>query len=320
MSNQRVATYDLMKCVGIIAMIIGHLTSVGHRFIFSWHMPLFFILAGYFYRPNDVVEMVKKDFKRLIIPYLITCGVIVFVSIFHSLLLGEDKVSRWIIASLYANGSFRHTSKFFANVPMIGAIWFLWALFWCKTIFNSLFKKSQKYVLLMCLVLSVAAMLIDTYLVNLPLAILPGMCATIFYGIGYQTRQVGGFKAVHKLVALLCVVVWIISFIYSDMSLARCFFRHYPINIVGACGGTYVIWLISDWISKYENKFTSVLVWTGRNSMTILCLHLLDLDIPIRGLLHIPHMMQIPFVIVIYLIGTYLLSKIPVTKKVFMIS
>jgi len=48
-TTNREATFDVMKCIGIIAVIIGHLTSFGQDFIFSLHMPLFFIIAGYFY-------------------------------------------------------------------------------------------------------------------------------------------------------------------------------------------------------------------------------------------------------------------------------
>ena len=37
-----------IKVFGILAVILGHINSPFGGFIFSWHMPLFFIIAGFF--------------------------------------------------------------------------------------------------------------------------------------------------------------------------------------------------------------------------------------------------------------------------------
>jgi len=50
-SNQRNLTFDIMKGIAILCMMIGHSTWPPewlHRLIYSFHMPLFFIVAGYF--------------------------------------------------------------------------------------------------------------------------------------------------------------------------------------------------------------------------------------------------------------------------------
>lgn len=73
--------FDIMKGFGILLVIAGHWGGVNKylfNFIFSFHMPLFFILAGYFYKPKDTSDSLSKDFKRLIIPYLFTCSLILF--------------------------------------------------------------------------------------------------------------------------------------------------------------------------------------------------------------------------------------------------
>ena len=55
--NERNEIIDIMKGIGIIAVIIGHMWNVPEvpyrNFIFSFHMPLFFLIAGYFYKPNS---------------------------------------------------------------------------------------------------------------------------------------------------------------------------------------------------------------------------------------------------------------------------
>lgn len=317
-SKKRDTTFDIMKCFGIIAVIIGHLSSIGHQFIFSWHMPLFFIISGYFFREKDVKSMINNDAKRLLLPYSATCLIIVAYYLFLSIQSGHNQVNYWIYASLFANGSSNHTSLYLAHFPQIGAIWFLWALFWCKNAFNYIIQKTKTFYFSICLIVSIIAILIDKYIINLPFAILPGMAAIIFYAIGYIIRQKGGFMALPKIISVLILVAWILAFTFSDMSLVRCYFQNYPLNIIGACGGTYFIWLLSRCISKLQTFIVSFFVWIGRNSLTFLCIHLLDLDIYVRSsILHIPSSMWIPYVILLCIFGTYLFSKIPITKNVF---
>lgn len=67
-------TFDVMKGIGIIAMIIGHM-SIPHflyDFIFSFHMPLFFLIGGYFFKPRPFKEIIQKSAGRLLKPYVVT--------------------------------------------------------------------------------------------------------------------------------------------------------------------------------------------------------------------------------------------------------
>ena len=72
MEKERIEWVDIAKGIAIIAMIIGH--GCPKRaivsFIFSFHMPLFFILSGIVYKTNSK-GMVSKKIKSLIVPYFI---------------------------------------------------------------------------------------------------------------------------------------------------------------------------------------------------------------------------------------------------------
>ena len=51
MENKRDIRFDWMRGIGILLMIVGHTILVdgfGYRFIYSFHMPLFFLISGYF--------------------------------------------------------------------------------------------------------------------------------------------------------------------------------------------------------------------------------------------------------------------------------
>lgn len=315
-TTKRDRTVDIMKCIGIIAVIVGHITSVGQQFLFSWHMPLFFILAGYFYHQRNAKDQVCKDILHLLLPYVYTCSAIIVFYAVMSLIQGQDLVTRRVMASLYASGSVGHTSKYLSKVPAIGAIWFLWALFWCKSFFNMIYRKCCNYYLPVCLVLSITAVLLDRYLVNLPLAFLPGISALIFYAIGYKVQEIGGFKSINIWIVAVCLMSWIVSFCFCRMSMVKCFYSNFPINVIGSCGGTYFIWMVSKYIATLKMGIVQFIEWIGRHSLTFLCIHLFELDIHLNDYMHLKSIIRIPFIIALCAIGTYLLSLLNNNRKV----
>lgn len=154
-AKERDLTLDVVKGVGIIAVVIGHLTLSGRQFIFSFHMPLFFIISGFLFSVKPLNKSLLSDFKRLIIPYLITCGIIVLAYVLYGMYSHKPLWQRWLIASAWGSGAI-HTAPYFGRLPHIGAIWFLLALFWCKSLFLILVSKINSIVVLgaMCLIIS----------------------------------------------------------------------------------------------------------------------------------------------------------------------
>ena len=71
----RNTTISICKALAIICMVIGHADSPHYlmNFIYLWHMPLFFITAGYFFSTkylNDEITFIKKRVKSLYIPFV----------------------------------------------------------------------------------------------------------------------------------------------------------------------------------------------------------------------------------------------------------
>ena len=69
---KRLADIDIAKGIGIILVVLGHLLSesggVLHDWIYSFHMPLFFVLSGITLSPGR--SLTKLAFRTLI-PYLV---------------------------------------------------------------------------------------------------------------------------------------------------------------------------------------------------------------------------------------------------------
>lgn len=112
--KQRFDHIDIAKGIGILMVIVGHcgsLPSILSRFIFSVHMPLFFILSGYFYVPRPEIGerlFIKKNAKNLLLPYAMTCVFVIALRVLRTILAQGDifyTFKLWLFASLYGSGT-----------------------------------------------------------------------------------------------------------------------------------------------------------------------------------------------------------------------
>lgn len=82
MSKKRVEIIDITKAITIFCVIVGHTTGnldtpLFRRMLYSFHMPLFFILAGLSIKPSVVTSskgwlaFINKNLKSLMVPYFI---------------------------------------------------------------------------------------------------------------------------------------------------------------------------------------------------------------------------------------------------------
>lgn len=87
-SNKRLPEFDIAKGIAILCVILGHLGIKSiNRVVFMFHMPLFFLISGYFLSLTDSFELFsKKKFKQCIIPYIATCAMICTASVPVSML------------------------------------------------------------------------------------------------------------------------------------------------------------------------------------------------------------------------------------------
>ena len=79
--KQRNVTFDIVKALAIWLMVIGHLLDGSQNFvryvIYSFHMPLFFMVSGYFAggRTEPFRASLRKKVTGLLLPYLIWSAV-----------------------------------------------------------------------------------------------------------------------------------------------------------------------------------------------------------------------------------------------------
>lgn len=69
--RERISWVDIAKGIGILFVILGHVytNDVVYTWIYSFHMPLFFFMAGITYKKKSIVEDLRKRLKTIVIPY-----------------------------------------------------------------------------------------------------------------------------------------------------------------------------------------------------------------------------------------------------------
>lgn len=69
-------TFDVAKGLGIILMMLCHYVLDNNIIIYSFHMPMFFFISGYFHKPFVRLDNFKQytinNIKRLLLPYVVT--------------------------------------------------------------------------------------------------------------------------------------------------------------------------------------------------------------------------------------------------------
>ena len=278
-TSHRDRTFDIMKGIGIMLVIICHFYGWSHpylaRVILSFHMPLFFLVAGYFSKPYMDVPTFKNDvkryFKRLYTPMAVTQLMIVLWALLMVIVKhdGWETTIREALSLLWADvdGPITLWGKL-----SLGVIWFLLALFVAKTLLIPL-SRLKKWAIPVSLSVALGALLLHHVFPYSIWCISLGMMALPFVTIGWWIRN-HPFPAWMNCLAIGC---WIIAILFSELDMYSFTWKCYPLDVLGAYGGTYCIYLASKWIGKRLNYTADLLACLGVASLAIMCAHCFEI-------------------------------------------
>ena len=151
---KRDTTISIAKGIAIILMVIAHAEAPGWlcNFIFEFHMPLFFITAGYFFSTkylHDEATFVKKRIKGLYLPFVKWS---VFFLIIHNWMFdigilnevyGNDKggvLHPWSWHQMQQNLWNIFTAMGGYDAFLCGAFWFFRGLFVASILYLIIYK------------------------------------------------------------------------------------------------------------------------------------------------------------------------------------
>lgn len=252
-----------LKVLGILAVILGHINSPFREFIFSWHMPLFFIVAGFFIKFDlNIKAFIIRDFKRLMVPYFIFSFVGLFADILKRILLDRDQVN--IINELKAIFVWMDISSLINTYAFV--LWFLPTLFFARIILYYIHNYISNVVMQILLVFVIFSL---SFILDLPLALDNAFNALLFVFIG--NRYFLDYTMDNKLLYMLILLVLIIFVFYGFPSLDMSFknYGNVFINIIFAVSMIYTFILI---LKKVNIKGKLLDIW-GSNTMLLFIIH-----------------------------------------------
>lgn len=268
----RLKNMDIGRAICILLMMIGHMSFcpiLVRYYIYTFHMPFFFILSGYLYRKKALSECLFRSLQSLIIPY-------VKWSMFY---IGVDAIIHSFDFSVIKSDVY----NFLLGRGALNTLWFFLALFFTKNIYNMLHNiiKSRVLFSIICIVLSIITYYIEItkekYLWGIPCAMfslvlmLGGEIANDMHILRYF-EEISSIKIM--IVFVICFSVTVVSsgvlFVLGveevDISVVR--FGIYPINLVISMLGTFNILLASNIMERLlsGNKGIDILANIGEKS------------------------------------------------------
>jgi len=309
---KRDTTISICKGLAIILMVIGHADCPRDLsvFIYEFHMPLFFMAAGYFFSLrylNDEATFVKKRLKGLYVPFVKWS---VFFLIIHnwmfSLGILNEKYGNWTGGVTHPYTWHQAEQRLWNIVSsmggydefLCGAFWFFRGLLVASILYlvffklgHVLWKKVARSVpsghaltlwipLAVCLVALGLAVWMSAERLKIFSLVQGGyrdLMGLFFFGVGFLFHQWKQYYKVHWLSTLLFfVVVWFFSqYAKASMTWRASFIECISLPLPAICG-CLMTYNIATWIDSRDNRFKSLLVYMGNHTLQVFVFHIIS--------------------------------------------
>lgn len=170
--TKRDLNIDIIKGLGIILMVLGHSGFIYTKFIYLFHMAIFFMASGYLFRNKysesllSVISFIQRKFKSLWMPFFISNGIFILLqnllinmNIYTNKIISLPDSSRLYVVVNYTNKDIIINilkGLHMGNFTLLGnALWFLKTLLMVSILYcfieylinkNSLLKKHHSII------------------------------------------------------------------------------------------------------------------------------------------------------------------------------
>lgn len=270
---QRIEYIDVAKGVGMVLVVVGHTIqgkSLGGLAIWSFHMPLFFILSGLCF--NDTrwpmfIPFLRRRIKTLAVPLLIFSVLVHCANCMFGMV----------------DYSITDINKF--CLPVAG--WFVLVLFFVELIYWAV-NKAIVITPPLCKVLTISVFLALSILIyrteiNIPFNFTSIPIGIFFYSIGHQARPhitniTEKSSSVWLSLLFIASPIAIAWTTHKSLDLSNNYIPS-PIVLRTVCAYLATTGILSlgkryAEISSQSAKSKRIILWIGRNTLPILLLHM----------------------------------------------
>lgn len=269
---QRLDWVDQVKGFTIFLVVYGHNFPICEKYIYSFHMPLFIMIAGFFHPVISTFDSIKKRFQSIIVPYFIWSFCLYGFWILLSRNYGDSaKLNlspfKNFIGVFYAQGDREYMDW---CIP----VWFLPAIFCTFLLFH--FIKKIKNNTLLSIVLLIVPLIGFVYIrmfdFILPWSINIAMVALIFYSFGfYLFEKISNVSNKNAIIILIFMGLYNLLFYNYNIKIDM-YRAHYGNELYfifnGISGSLFVLFFFKTF------PFFKFLQLIGKFSLTILAIQL----------------------------------------------
>jgi fucose 4-O-acetylase-like acetyltransferase len=269
----RLLWLDAVRGAGIILVVAGH--SFNDPWIrspiFLFHMPLFFMLAGYTMKPEPVAAVFGKRVSSLLVPYLSFFILVTLIDV--ALYALDGRVSLDWRDPLRAIGNALYGGQLLKGSYAV--FWFITCLFVAQLLFGwllSLLPDMRDWrwapILIACAALAYASHLASPSPWNAAIA----PAAMLFLYCGHLLKQAGDAVPwqADVVIAALALASPLIA---APLDLKYALFGTPILSLVAAVLLSYAFIRAAQWLARVP-VLVDVLVWLGQASLTVMFLHM----------------------------------------------
>lgn len=270
MKEERLEYIDIIKGVTIYFMVLGHSYSEGNgeyimRWIYSFHMPLFFITTGVLYGMRNKTSMtfdLKKKVRTLLFPYLFW-GTIYQIFLASLKIMGGAPIKETLYQNLVNVITITGSSMWF--LPTMFGAFLVFFLLRCFIINNKVLITGSTLIMLLGIINASASNEFSIIVARI-------LVGAGFISIGYFLEKMYNKEISMWLLIIFTIVHIFISMIVEPVSMVSLTIGNPIIYILMSSLGTFVVY---EWCKKIkvDSKVGLLLSLWGRNSLKILCLH-----------------------------------------------
>ena len=287
----RVEYVDVAKGIGIVLVVLGHnqikatlpaLTS----FIYTFHMPMFFLLSGMFFRPTvRFFDLLRRRFHTILQPYLVII-ILMYAAAFLFSELDLSIILSRMAKAAYASGYWLDWAQLWFLPALFAVNIFAWLFF--KLIYGRLPALWMRLPLLLGMLwLGVTTL---KFFLDYPVTLLghsfslPGLPFNLdlvlvlaaFFLLGYETYQVvpEKFYASWWVLALSGLVLVALNLIFPfKIDFFSRTYESFPINTLEAIAGSLFVLCLSKQIALRGGRLSQAFQYLGRVSLILLIFH-----------------------------------------------
>ena len=291
MNNERVEYIDIARGIGILLVALAHadvslFSPYLHQLIYSFHMPLFFFLSGYFFNPGiPFWALLKKRFNTILKPYLVTILLIYIVSLSFTNIRFATVFGR-IAKSLYGTGYYIDWVQLWFLPSLFVTSLFAYLLY--RLMLHRITNRFTRWLVLLA-VLAVGVYFLDSFypftisllgkpyeLYGLPFSLDLVLMSAFFYIMGNEIRLASSEKAFESLWVFFGTgaALFLLTLLFDyRVDFNTRLYTSFPVNTVEAILGILFTLAVSKQIDLKTTWLASTLKYIGQASLFILIFH-----------------------------------------------